>query len=85
MSVKPEVGLPYINQIISNATKRLDMLFRVLRSADMPTKKIVYFLLIVRLVLEFASKIWNPYQKKQIRQLEKIQNKALLFIFNIKD
>ena len=32
----------------------------------------------MRHALEFASQIWDPYQKKQIiRQLEKLQNKRL--------
>ena len=59
------------------------MLRRVLRSTDMPTKKIAYFS-IVRPAVEFACQTCDPHQKKQIRQLEKIQNKALRFIFNIK-
>ena len=59
------------------------MLHRVLGSADMPTKKIAYFS-IVKPALEFASQIWDPRQKKQIKQREKIQNKGLLFIFSIK-
>jgi len=28
--------------------------------------------------------VWDPHIKKQIKQIEKIQNKAMRFIFNIK-
>lgn len=59
------------------------MIRRVLKSADTPTKKIAYFSL-VRPTLEYASQIWDSYQNKHVKQLEKLQNKALRFIFNIK-
>ena len=49
----------------------------------MITKKIAYFS-IVRHTLKFTSHIWDPYQKKQTNQLEKIPNNALRFVFNIK-
>ena len=39
----------------------------------------------MRPALEFASQIWDSYQRKHIKTLEKIQNKnALHFIFHIK-
>ena len=72
----------HIEQIPSNPNQRLAMLRRVLGSANIPTKKIAYFSL-GRPTLEYAFQI--PLQKKnKVRQLEKIQNKALLIFFNIK-
>lgn len=73
----------HINRITSKATQKLAMIRRVLKTADLPTRKIAYFSL-VRPSLEFGSQIWDPYYKHHIKQLEKIQNKALRFIFNIK-
>jgi len=73
----------HINTITSKATQRLALLRRVLKTADMPTRKIAYYS-IVRSTLEFASQVWDPYEKNKIKQLEKIQNQALRFIFNIR-
>ena len=56
---------------------------RVLKFTDTKTKKIAYFS-IVRPTLEFVTQEWEPYQKVQINHIEKVQNKALRFIYNIK-
>ena len=72
----------HIEQIPSNPNQRLAMLRRVLGSANIPTKKIAYFSL-GRPTLEYAFQI--PLQKKnKVRQLEKIQNKALLIFLTLK-
>ena len=72
-----------IDKIAAKASQRLALVRRVLKFADLPTKKITYFS-IVRPIMEYASQIWDPYLKKQVKQLEKVQNQALRFIFNIK-
>lgn len=33
--------------------------------------------------LKYASQTWDPCLKKHIKKVEKIQNKALHFVFNI--
>lgn len=38
----------------------------------------------MRPTLEYAAQVWDPHQKNQIKQIEKVQNKALRFIFKIK-
>ena len=72
----------HIENIINVANQRLAFVFRVLKHADMPTRKIAYMSL-VRPLLEYASPIWDPYQKTYVKKLEKIQNKALRRIYNI--
>ena len=39
---------------------------------------------LVRSNLEYACQVWDPYLKKNIKKLEKIQNKSLKFIYRIK-
>ena len=73
----------HIDKIESKANQRLGMLKRVLKTADRKTRKIAYETL-VRPVLEYGSQVWDPYKKKNIKRLEKVQNKALRFIFAIK-
>jgi len=73
----------HIGKIVTKATQLLAMLRRVLKTADLPTRKIAY-LTIVRPTLEYAGQIWDPYTKTQIKQLEKVQNQAMRFIFRIK-
>ena len=59
------------------------MLCRVLLSTDMITKKIAY-LLIVRHTSSLPLIYGILAKKKQTKQLEKIPNNALRFVFNIK-
>ena len=73
----------HINSITTKATQRLAMLKRVLRDSNLPTRKVAYFS-IVRPVLEYACQVWDPYQKNQVKQLEKVQNQALRFLFGIR-
>ena len=73
----------HIESIANKATQRLAMLRRALKTADAPTRKIAYFS-IVRPTLEYASQIWDPYEKKYSKKLEKVQNQALRFIYQIK-
>jgi hypothetical protein len=70
--------------IVAKATKLLGMLKRVLKTADTKTRQVAYNT-IVRPVLEYGCQVWDPYLKKDIGKLEKCQNKALRFIFRIKD
>lgn len=37
---------------------------------------------LIRPMLEYAVIIWDPFTKRNINQLEKVQNKGLRFIYN---
>ena len=73
----------HIDKITSKANRLIGMLSRVLKHADTKTKLIAYKTL-VRSNLEYACQVWDPYLKKNIKKLEKIQNKSLKFIYRIK-
>ena len=59
------------------------MLSRVLKMADTRTRQLAYNTL-VRPILEFGCQVWDPYLRKDVKQLEKVQNRALRFIFKLK-
>ena len=59
------------------------MLSRVLKSADIKTRLVAYKTL-VHSNLEYACHVWDPHLKKDIKKLEKVQNKSLRFIYRIK-
>ena len=59
------------------------MLSRVLKSADTRTRQLAYYALI-RQILEYGCSAWDPYLVKDIKQIEKVQNKALRFIFRLR-
>ena len=51
------------------------MLSRVLKMADTQTRQLAYNTL-VRPILEFDCQVWDPYLRKDVKQLEKVQNRA---------
>ena len=59
------------------------MLRRVLKTADTKTRQVAYNTL-VRPVLDYGCEVWDRYTKKRIDKIEKVQNRALTFIFHIK-
>ena len=68
-------------RFFSNYSFRLlGMLLRVLRTADTKTREVTYYT-IVRPIHEGGCQVWNPHLKMDITDLEKVQNKALRFIF----
>jgi hypothetical protein len=73
----------HFENMSSKASRLLGMLSRVLSSADTKTRKVAYDT-IVRPVVEYGCQAWDPYLKKDIKKLERIQNRALRFIFKIK-
>ena len=73
---------PHVNKVASKALKLLRMLSRVIKTADTKTRKMAYNTLI-RPALEYGCQVWDPYLSKDIKQLEKIQNCALRFIFRL--
>jgi len=73
----------HLDILASKATRTLGMLQRVLKTADTKTRLVAYNTL-VKPILEYGCQVWDPYLKKDIKKLEKIQNKALRFVFKIK-
>lgn len=73
----------HINIIVAKASRTLGMLWRVLKTADTRTRQLAYNAL-VRPILEYGCSAWDPYLAKDIRQLEKVQNRAIRFIFRLK-
>lgn len=73
----------HYDKIISKANRSLGMLRRVLKDADTKTRQVA-FLSLVRPVLEFGCLVWDPYLKRDIKRMEKVQNSALRFIYRIR-
>ena len=65
-----------IENIINVANQRLAFVFRVLKHADMPARKIAY-VFSKTTTRVYASPIWDPYKKLYVKKLEKMQNIAL--------
>ena len=73
----------HINNISSKALRTSGLLWQSLKPADTKTKLIAYYTLI-RSRLEYACQTWDPVSNTEVKKLEKIQNKCLRFIFNIR-
>ena len=61
----------------------LGMIKRALHEAPSEIRLLAYQTL-CRPLLEYASEIWDPYKKKDIHQLEMVQNRAVRFISKLK-
>lgn len=70
----------HITDITTSALRKLWFLKRKLASAPSRTKILAYNAC-VRSKLEYASIIWDPHTKKDIMNLERINRKAVRFIF----
>ena len=68
----------HINQTTAKANGSVGFLRRNLRSCPNDVKAQAYTIL-VRPVLEYASTVWDPYQRQQIQQLENVQRQAARF------
>lgn len=70
----------HINKITAKAYARLYCLFKALRLSnyDLLTKMYITY---VRPILEFSSSVFNPYTKKDIVKLEKVQMRACNMIY----
>lgn len=70
----------HINNVCARAFKQLGFLRRKLATAPTSVKLTAYKTL-VRPILEYGSIVWNPHQKYLNLALEKIQSRALRFIY----
>lgn len=71
----------HIANICTAALRKLWVLRRKLKTAPAHIKRLAYDTC-VRSLLEYASPVWDPYTKKDIMQLEKVNRKAVRFIFH---
>lgn len=71
----------HIDTISSKAMSTLYYLKRSLRNASSDTKLLAYKTLILP-ILDYANIIWDPYTAVNLRKVERVQNKAVRFIFN---
>lgn len=69
----------HIDNICSSAYKKLCFLRHKLKHATKEIKTVAYKTY-VRPILEYASVVWDPYTKKDIESLEKVQRQAARFI-----
>ena len=65
----------HIHAVIKKANQKLGFFKRNLRGAPMNSKQTAFFSL-VRSGLEYASPIWDPYQKGDIDDLQFVQRTA---------
>lgn len=71
----------HISHLCESAFKKLCYLRHKLKHAPAETRLIAYTSL-VRPKLEYAAIVWDPYTKTNIDALERIQRKAIRFIFS---
>lgn len=70
----------HISLTCSSALRKYWFLKRKLSKAPASTKLLAYNA-IVRSKLEYAAVVWDPHTKKDIMNLERVQRKAVRFIF----
>ena len=73
-----------IENIVAKASGRLGLLRRALKLSDSRTKQQAYNT-IVRPILEYGCSVRDPCLAKDIKMLEKVQNRVLRFIFNLRN
>jgi len=71
----------HINKKVRKTNSMLGFLVRNLQKASEESKTNAYFAQ-VRSNLDYCSSVWNPYQQKQIRQLEMVQRRAARYVTN---
>lgn len=71
----------HVDYICARAYQKLAFLRRHLRHANRDVRLTAYKSY-VRPILEYASCVWDPYRRKQVTQIERIENLALRFIFS---
>jgi hypothetical protein len=71
---------PHITKIAKNATTRLFILFKALRSTS-PKLLLHMYHTYVRPLVEFATPVFNPNLRKLVDKLEKVQRIAVRLIF----
>lgn len=73
----------HINSVVNKAMRILGLIKNVLYDAPVKVKLIAYTTL-CRPLLEYACEIWDPAHLMLSNNLEKVQNKAVRFVKNLK-
>jgi hypothetical protein len=73
----------HIETKINKASSILGLLRRTLGRAPKQIKLLAYTSL-CRPILEYACHVWDPYLQKHIKNIEKVQNRAIRFISGLK-
>lgn len=71
----------HIDNVCSAALRKLGFLRHKLRNCP-PNVKLLSYFSFVRPKLEYASTVWDPYTKFNIDKIERVQRKAVRFIYN---
>ena len=69
----------HINSITSKSDQSLGFLSRNLK-INAPKVKEHAYKVIVRPKLEYSSTVWDPHNRNQINQIEKVQKRAALWL-----
>ena len=69
----------HIEAVVSKASQNLGFIRRNLRGAPTRSKITAYFTL-VRAGLEYAAPVWDPYLRKDIDSIERIQRQAARWV-----
>jgi len=73
--------LSWVDQVkytVEKAWKALHFTMRILKKGNSNTKSLAYMSL-VRPILEYGAACWDPYRKRQISVLDRVQKKAAKF------
>lgn len=71
----------HIDNICSSAFRKLCFLRYKLRNSP-PNVKLLSYFTFVRPKLEYASIVWDPHTKQNVKKLERIQRKAIRFVYS---
>lgn len=71
----------HINMVTNTAMHKLFFLRRALKLST-PSVRLLAYKTIVIPTLDYASIIWDPFTKTNINKLERVQKKAIRFIYN---
>ncbi len=69
----------HIQKILSKARRNLNMIRRNISNAPHVTKEQAY-MSFIRLSVEYAHTVWDPYQQTHINQVGRIQRKAMRYV-----
>lgn len=71
----------HIEKVTANAYRRLFFLRRALK-LSIPSVRLLAYKTVILPVLDYAAIIWDPYTQANIKKLERVQRKAVRFIYN---
>ena len=73
-----------VAELVKRANRMLGMIKRAITCKNIPNI-MSYYKTLVRPILDYASAVWNPYHKKDIEKLEKVQRRATKLIREIRN